>query len=64
MNELKNLQRAQVLISSAICTGVWTNLYVNLQSKCPKFRKCPIESNNKNTINNNNYEEVKKSNGC
>ena len=53
MNQLKNLQRAQVLISCGILTGVWTNLYVNVQSKCPHLNKCPFNTDkNKPNINN------------
>ena len=53
MNQLKNLQRAQVLITCGVLTGVWTNLYVNIQSKCPHISKCPFGGKNKETKINN-----------
>ena len=51
----------QVFVSCLICTGVWSNLYVNLGTKCPKFKKCPIKANNKEQIiNNKTYEKDNK----
>lgn len=59
MNQLKNLQRAQVLISCGILTGVWSNLYVNVKSKCPHFNKCPVSGkNNVSKINNNPIDDT------
>ena len=33
MNQLKRLQTMQVFVSCLICTGVWSNLFVNVQNK-------------------------------
>ena len=61
MNQLKNLQKIQIGLTCGVLIGVWTNLFVNLQSSCPHFRKCPVR--NKTQINSKpitDIDEIKK----
>lgn len=50
MNHLIRLQKIQIALSCGVLTGVWTNLYINLQSSCPHFKKCPVHDSESDEI--------------
>lgn len=61
MNHLVNLQKIQIGLTCGVLIGVWSNLFVNLQSYCPHFRKCPVHNKTQpNSKPITDIDEIKK----